>query len=165
MANEYMANNAECLRQTWAYDIETGKFTRRVKSGRWAAGSEVGTIHHTGYVKMLFDGKQYLAHRLAWLYVYGEWPSGQLDHINRDKTDNRIANLRVATSAQNNANRVTSAPISGKRGVYPAGEKFRARIMVDGYARHLGCFDSPSEASAAYEREWTAVYGSIHSQD
>lgn len=155
MASEFMT--AEELRARLNYDGESGEFSlsENSKSRRLT----VGTVHASGYVKIEIDSRQYLAHRLAWLYVNGEWPPSQLDHINRDKRDNRIANLRLATPAQNNANRVMPLPSSGFRGVYRAGEKFRARITVEGASRHLGCFETAERASECYEREFARAYG------
>jgi hypothetical protein len=85
---------AERLRKRLRYDAETGLFTRRVGSGHAHAGDMAGSVHSTGYVRICIDGGRYTAHRLAWLYVHGVWPSGQIDHINRNRSDNRIANLR-----------------------------------------------------------------------
>jgi hypothetical protein len=85
---------AERLRERLRYDGGTGVFTRRVGSGHARAGEIAGSVHSTGYVRIGIDGGKYTAHRLAWLYVHGVWPSDQIDHINRNRSDNRIANLR-----------------------------------------------------------------------
>ena len=85
---------AERLRERLHYDAGTGVFTRRVGSGHARAGDMAGTIHSTGYVRISIDGGKYTAHHLAWLYVHGVWPSDQIEHINRKRSDNRIANLR-----------------------------------------------------------------------
>jgi hypothetical protein len=85
---------AERLRERLHYDAETGVFTRRVGSGHAHAGDMAGSVHSTGYVRIGIDGGKYTAHCLAWLYVHGVWPSDQIDHINRNRSDNRIANLR-----------------------------------------------------------------------
>src|SRR5687768_770720 len=107
---------AEKLRELMDYNPDTGVFLYRKRRGRRSAGLEAGSIVK-GY-RLISLGKQYSAHRLAWLYVYGEWPAGDLDHINCVRDDNRIANLREATDSQNNANR-TLAPknSSGFKGV------------------------------------------------
>jgi hypothetical protein len=117
-----------------------------------------------GYISIGVDGTHYLAHRLAWLYVYGEWPTawpaGQVDHINRIKTDNRIANLRIVTSSENKQNR--ELPHANNRlgflGVKRNGSKFMARIMLHGKVKHLGTFDTPELASAAYKSAKTTVH-------
>ena len=85
---------AERLRERLRYDAETGAFTRRVGSGHARAGEMAGTVHSTGYVRITIDGGKYTAHHLAWLYVHGVWPSDQIEHIHRNRSDNRIANLR-----------------------------------------------------------------------
>jgi hypothetical protein len=106
--------------------------------------------------------KNYSAHRLAWLYVYGEWPSDQIDHINRNRSDNRIANLRIATPTQNQANRsVCKRNTTGFKGVTvdPRTGRFRAKIRVNGKRTHIGVFDSAEEAGAAYVAASRRVYG------
>lgn len=99
----------EELHQLLEYNPETGEFfwkscvSKRIKVGQ-KAGS-ICKIH--GYELIGIKNKQYRAHRLAWLYVYGKWPNPEIDHINRVKTDNRIANLREADRSMNNLNRGT----------------------------------------------------------
>jgi hypothetical protein len=85
---------AEQLREQLHYDAETGVFTRRVGSSNARAGDMAGSIHSTGYVRIGIDGGKYTAHHLVWLYVHCVWPSDQIEHINRKRSDNRIANLR-----------------------------------------------------------------------
>jgi hypothetical protein len=89
------------LKQILDYDQNTGVFrwaTRKCQRKR--AGEIAGSVSNKGYVMIGIDYKKYSAHRLAWLYVHGDWPAGEIDHINRDRTDNRISNLRVATRRQ-----------------------------------------------------------------
>ena len=85
---------AERLRERLHYDAGTGVFTRRVGSGHARTGEMAGSVHSTGYVRISIDGGKYTAHCLAWLYVHGVWPPDQIDHINGNRSDNRIANLR-----------------------------------------------------------------------
>lgn len=87
------------------YDPETGDFFWKVRSGRMVAGSLAGKTTKRGYRMLLVKGRHYQAHRAAWLFHYGDWPDGQIDHINRDPADNRISNLRVVTASQNCLNR------------------------------------------------------------
>ena len=89
---------AERLRERYDYNPHNGKFY--VGSGR-GFGEERGCAHPKGYIKLLVDRKWYLAHRLAWLYVHGVWPSDVIDHINGIKTDNRLVNLRDITQLEN----------------------------------------------------------------
>lgn len=105
----------------------------------------------SGYVMIKIDGRKYKAHRLAWLYVSGEWPSSDIDHINGCPLDNRIINLRLASNAQNQANKCRAHGKELPKGVrrLPSG-RFQSRIKVDGEAIHLGTYRSQEEAALAY---------------
>jgi hypothetical protein len=148
---------AERLRQLLHYDPERGVFTwlSRPAERSWNtrfAGTRAGTINGLGYVVIGILGRRYKAHRLAWLYVHGEWPGRELDHINCDKSDNRIANLRPATRSQNIANsRARSDSTSGLKGVrwHESSRRWLARLTAGG-KRHIGLFDTPEAAHAAY---------------
>lgn len=135
------------------YDPETGVFTRRLAKGPAKVGDIAGSKDSYGYVQIRLRSKIYLAHRLAWLVTYGYWPENQLDHINRDRADNRVSNLREATHAQNLQNRaVQRNNKSGFIGVswYPKYSKWMACIGINGKSKTLGYFDSPEAAGAAY---------------
>ncbi len=95
---------AERLRELFHYNPDTGIFTRRVTRGSGKAGCVVGTFNGH-YLQFCVDRNQALAHRLAWLYVHGEWPKRQIDHIDGDKRNNRLSNLRDVTANQNQQNR------------------------------------------------------------
>jgi hypothetical protein len=135
----------ERLKELLDYDPETGVFTWRVsRGGAVDAGDTAGTKDSRGYLQIGVDRTLYLAHRLAWLYTYGEWPKNALDHINRIRTDNRIANLRPATHALNNQN--TSVARNNKSGVTGVWRntrlnKWQAYIRINGQQIHLGLFD------------------------
>jgi hypothetical protein len=153
---------AERLRELLDYDPETGVFRWRARrGGRAYANAVAGTIAcRHGYRQILVDLKLFLAHRLAWLYVYGEWPPGCLDHINRQRDDNRIANLRLATMAQNCANaRVRCNNTSGFPGVRKHKQKWTAYIKYNGRQIHLGMFDAPEKAHKAYRAAAVAYFG------
>jgi hypothetical protein len=96
---------AEQSREQLDYNPETGEFRWKVPRNGVIVGAKAGTDCHDGYISIRIFGKRYMAHRLAWLHHYGEWPIGGLDHINGQRWDNRIVNLRLATPKQSAANR------------------------------------------------------------
>lgn len=136
------------LRELTEYSEATGRFVSR-RTGR-VMGCRSG---RSGRLQIQLDGVSRYAHRLAWLYVNGDWPSGQVDHINGNIDDNRISNLRVVEgTAENKQNQSKSYKNnrSGMLGVSTCGGSYRARIMVDGKSRSLGHFATAREASDAY---------------
>ncbi len=151
---------AERLRELLEYNSETGVFRWKVNKGRkFKAGMIAGNINH-GYRVIEIDGKLYGAHRLAWLHAHGRWPAREIDHINRIKDDNRIANLREATRAQNRANcGATKNNTAGVRGVFKRRFKFRAQIACAGRSYYLGDFSTVEEAWAAYLGASTILFG------
>jgi len=151
--------SAEFLRTILDYSPETGIFTWRYRNDRaknWNtryAGTRAGQ-YSSGYLTIQIDGKgAYTAGRLAWLYMTGKWPQYQVDHINRDRSDNRFCNLRAATNMENNWNRgpQRNNRSSGVRGVSYHSEtgKWRARIVVRGNSYSLGLFATIEEAADA----------------
>ena len=144
---------AEYLRSILNYDPETGIFTRKVRTAnRVKVGDVAGCKNSEGYLGIKICSRTHQAHRLAWMYVYGEWPTGQIDHINRIRTDNRIANLREVSHKQNNQNRSKpSNNTSGHPGVswHKQRSKWLAHIKHNQKKIHLGCFNTIEEAIAA----------------
>lgn len=141
------------LRHLFRYNPETGIFTRNVSVSAELKGSLAGTRSAKGYLDIAIDRKSYRVHRLAWLYMTGFWPTAQVDHINRDRSDNRWANLREASNAENAQNRSkNSNNSSGHTGVVwdKGSGKWRAQIKKDWKLRYLGVFDSVEEAAEAY---------------
>lgn len=147
------------LRSILSYEPETGLFrwTSGVRTGNGAMrlppGAVAGTRTSDGYIQIRIEGVLYRAHRLAWLYVHGEWPNAEIDHANRDGTDNRLCNLREATRSQNIANtKRRSSNISGFKGVSWSKNAGRwvAFIRIGGRSKYLGYFDTPESAHAAY---------------
>lgn len=139
--------SAARLREVLLYDPESGKFFWRSRKGRCRAGQEAGQERRNGYKSIRVDGVLYLAHRLAWLYQTGNWPTEQIDHINLQKGDNRWENLREATRSQNLANSRPRAK-SGIKGVIwlKREKKWQAHLC----GKSLGYFDDPAKAGDAY---------------
>lgn len=136
----------ERLKEVLDYAPETGVFTRKV-SGAVAGGND-----GRGYVRLRVDGKKYKAHRLAWFYVYGTWPNGQIDHINRVKSDNMITNLRDVDNSCNKMNNYLARKDNaiGVLGVSRRKCGYVARITSNGETITLGTFKCVSDASDAY---------------
>ena len=142
------------LREILNYNPDTGDFTWRLQIAKRAQiGAVAGGLSHTGYVFIRIEGTAYLAHRLAWLYVHGEWPEGDLDHRDCDPSNNRLSNLRPATPVQNNWNtRKSKNNTSGFKGVHWANQaqRWMARIQINARRVYLGHFDTPEAAHTAY---------------
>ena len=116
-------------------------------------GQKIRNQDKDGYYRVFIHGKSYKLHRIAWLYVYGSWPTGQIDHINGVKTDNRICNLRDVNQSLNMHN--IHLPSAGKksclpRGVYLEHGRYRARIKINNRVKNLGSFDTIIKAESAY---------------
>lgn len=145
------------------YDPITGRFhwLQRV-SQRSKAGDEAGYDTVFGYRGFRIKGKQYRAHRLAWLLAHGELPSSEIDHINGDRKDNRLCNLRLATRQQQQFNRKTPKNnTSGAKGVCwdRIAKKWRALITRNGRNHFLGHFVQIEDAKAAYENAAARLFG------
>lgn len=140
------------LRRTVDYDPGTGVFHWIRTDGHRAAGNVAGTRDSGGYLRFCVDNTRHRAHRLAWLYVHGVWPSGVIDHINGDKTDNRMANLRDVSHAVNiqNQRHASARSRTSVLGVYRQGNRFTAQIQVAKRSVHIGCFATVEEAHDAY---------------
>lgn len=141
----------EILKTILSYDSNTGLFTRI--SGP-KAGSVAGHLRKKdGYVMIGVLGRSMQAHRLAWLYVYGFWPS-DIDHKDRNRSNNAISNLREATQSQNNMNTGLGASnTSGFKGVTwnRSSGKWQAQAKLNGKCHYLGLFPSAEGASLAYQ--------------
>lgn len=136
-----------------SYDSETGIFRWKITSGKGVIGCVAGTPTAKGYIEISVKGKRYLAHRLAWLLSKGKWPSAQIDHIDGDKKNNRLSNLRLATNSQNHANRgAQKNSTSGIKGVYfwKTRGVWKSQIVVNGRNIFLGYHQTKEAAAAAY---------------
>lgn len=143
----------DLLREFLNYDKDSGVFTWRVtNSNRAVQGKSAGCYRRDGYGRCQIDGREYLLHRLAWLYIHGSWPNGVIDHINRNPRDNRIENLRDVSHSENRQNTLESAANrSGKKGVsrHKSGV-WRAAIQAAGKSKHIGYFATLEQAAQAY---------------
>lgn len=162
----------DLVRQLLRYDPATGELTwlprpeEMFKKHRqflnWNArypGTPAGFVNEYGYRVMHFGSVLFKAHRLAWLHVHDE-PVPEIDHIDGDRSNNRIANLRIATRGQNRANSITSKNnVIGVKGVSAKKGRFHARIMHDGQAIHLGSFKTLDEAAIARREAAERLHG------
>lgn len=150
--------DASYVRDVLGYSPATGYlwFSQR--------GVPAGCINGRGYRQINLLNRSWLAHRVIWLWMTGEWAPLRIDHINCDKADNRWANLRLVTNAQNLMNRDAQRNnTSGFKGVHRMKDcdRFRASIMVAGKSKHLGLFKTAEEASEAYQKAAETLHGAF----
>ena len=141
------------LNQFLLYSAETGVLTWKQKPNRRIRlGDKAGTVDHNGYTVVRIQKITYCAHRIAWLFTYGQWPVDQLDHINGKRSDNRICNLREVNNTENAHNQRVPQKrnIAGFLGVSRNGKNWRATIRVHGISYHIGTFATQEEAGNAY---------------
>lgn len=140
------------LQELLCYDEHSGLFTWRIHAGNRMANTAAGSVCKKGYVDISVDGKSYRAHRLAWLYVHGHFPIGVIDHINGNKSDNRITNLRDVTNARNllSYRKTNQNNSSGFIGVHKNHNGWRAEITVHSQNINLGTYPTKEDASIAY---------------
>lgn len=160
---------AALLRELLHYNPETGLFTWLKRSSAYFSAEMYAKTWNTKYAEKTAKGlsngyksirvldRAYLAHRLAWLYTHGSWPDGEVDHINGDKLDNRLVNLRDVSRAVNQQNLRTRV---GPNKTLPLGvckihrdnlqKPYKATLSVSGVSKHLGYFASAEEAHDAY---------------
>lgn len=153
----------ERLRELLDYDKETGVFRWKVARGGMAqAGAIAGKTGKNGYQYIRIDYKFWLSHRLAWVYVHGVEPAGEIDHIDGNSLNNAIANLRDVPPCINKQNVRESSPKrrNGRLlGAFKsAGGRWRAQIALDGKKKHLGCFATEEEAHEAYLAEKRQIH-------
>jgi len=145
-----------------SYDKGTGVFYWKEPRPKIRVGMKAGSVHHRGYINIEIYGKHYAAHRLAWFYETKFWPADQIDHIDRDKTNNRIENLRQATNSQNRANSSNSNK-NGFKGVsfkhWLKKNPYQAQITFQKKVIYLGCFATPEEAHRAYSIKAKELHG------
>lgn len=145
-----------------SYDPQSGEFRWLKTKGRCRAGAVAGTVGKNGYRYIGFQGRTYLAHRLAWVFHFGVAPPKELDHANRNRLDNSIANLRPASRSQNAGNSGISRQSStGYRGVSLDKRRGRwaAYIWRENRKRNLGYHSSPELAALAYNQAAKEHFG------
>ena len=151
------------VRELFDYDKATGNFYTSCSRGGVLKGTKAGSllIGKKTYIRLRIGGKDYLAHRIAWLFVTGQDPLElQIDHIDGNGCNNAIVNLRLATSAQNSQNQKRSRTnISGYKGVSYKQNKWEASISAHGKRRWLGYFRTPELAHMAYCKAAAELHG------
>lgn len=144
----------ERVKELFDYDSESGILYRKFKSGnRKPCGHKPKSSHGYGAVKM--GEKMYLTHRVIWLWQYGSMPNGEIDHIDQNKMNNRIENLRVVSASENMHNRgLRRDNSSGYPGVYwsKRHKKYKAQIRINNKKIYLGYYNTAEEAFEAYKR-------------
>lgn len=153
----------ERLKELLHYDPDTGIFINRTtRSSNCVKGRTSGTYDKHGYRTISLDHINYKAHRLAWLYVNGEFPKKGLDHKNTIKDDNRIDNLREANQSENGANNnIYKNNKSGYKGVFfeKFTQRWKAALTKNGKSYNLGRYDTPEEAHEAYKKAALEYHG------
>ena len=152
----------ETLCKALYYDPDAGQFIRLSNAGPAKVGDIAGGLSKEGYINVRVKGTIYKAHRLAWFYSFKEWPIHHIDHIDGDRANNRLNNLREVTPRENNFNRkVRSDNILGVKGVskHTTSDKYVAQIQIDGKKQHIGLFNTIEEAAKAYELKAHELFG------
>lgn len=154
------------LKELFDYSPETGDFIRRVTTGGQIAGSVAGHLRRDGYLTVCVDGKYYLNHRLAWLWMTGEWPTPFCDHQDGDRANNKWANLRQADHRQNSWNRAARRDLKfGLKGVSRNRNGYSAHIYTSNGRTFLGYFRTPELAHEAYKQAAQTHFGAYAEAD
>jgi len=129
------------LREAIQYNPDTGELFRK--------GKRAGSPCRDGYIQVSFDNVQFMAHRIGWAVYFGAFPSDQIDHINRIRSDNRLVNLRECSNRDNSANKGRAVALVGTT-YLPQYRKWQAQAKLGGRNCYLGVFDTQQEARNAY---------------
>lgn len=154
--------NAQRIRELLDYDLEFGSFVHRVSRGRVKSGMIAGSPHNAGYLRTRVDGRDYLLHRLAFLWVEGELPEAHVDHINGNRLDNRWSNLRKASRSENMMNAsISQRNSTGAKGVHfdKSRGTWLASLSVKGRSKNLGRFRDPLLAESIVRRARNEHHG------
>lgn len=150
------------FRELLMYDPETGIVKWRVRRNGVKPDLRAGNIENLGYRVIKVNGKIYKEHRIAWFLQTGDWPTLDIDHIDNDRTNNKFANLRLATRSQNSGNqRLRNRSESGKKGVtrHTQSGKWVANIRVNNKLIYLGIYETIDAAAQAYEKAAREHFG------
>ena len=161
-----MGKTFDYINSQLRYEPDTGLLFWKVRGGGRRVNRPAGGVEVNGYIVIAVNKKRFKAHRLAWLLSTGRWPGNEIDHINYNKTDNRLVNLREATHKENMRNsRAQKNSKSGFVGVsfYPRYQKWRADIYVDGKTRTIGYFTTIDEAKIARKTVERVSFGEFAS--
>ena len=138
------------INESLRYCADSGKVFWVKSSGPCARiGFEAGYLNPDGYRRVTFNGRMFMTHRVVWLLIHNEWPDGEIDHIDGNRANNRIENLRVVTQSQNLRNKKSKkGSTSGNNGVHfdARCKKWRVQIRMNGTVHHLGLFESKESA-------------------
>lgn len=139
------------LKQMLRYVPETGLLFWTSEAHKSVRGKQAGTVNR-GYIVVMYKAKFYKAHRIAWLLTYGKWPEDSIDHINGNKADNRLTNLRDVDDTRNQQNRYNARvdSQSGLIGASPYRNRWKSQIRINGTVKYLGVYNTPELAHAAY---------------
>lgn len=148
------------------YNPDTGIFRWKISPiKRILPGTIAGTENHDGYRNIEINYIKYAEHRLAWLFMTGEWPDEDIDHVNRIRNDNRWVNLRSAKEVQQHYNKKYKPnKTAGIRGVslHKPTNRWRARINIDGKTQYLGYFETKEEAQKVYITKAKEIFGEFY---
>lgn len=152
----------ERVAELFTYDPESGIVRRKIDHNRCKAGDAVGSLSAGGYLSVRIDKKAYYVHRLAWFMTYGRWPEGVIDHIDGDRLNNKLANLRDASSLVNMQNTLKPKGKQRLLGVsLHRGKYWKAGIRVNGKQTHLGYFETPELAHEAHMKAKRALHSGL----
>ena len=142
------------LKQMLRYEADTGLLFWTDFAHKSVRNKQAGTFN-SGYIVVMYKGKFYKAHRLAWLLTYGCWPNEMIDHIDGNPSNNKLSNLRDVNNHVNQCNRHKARVDSKSKlmGASPYRNKWRAQIKRNGIVKYLGVFNTAQEAHEAYKKE------------
>lgn len=146
----------------FSYDHKTGVLTYLKANKHKNIGDSAGFVHKSGYLVIKVNKISLKVHRIAWYLYYGVDAEGMIDHINGDRTDNRIENMRVVSFIENSKNRgINKNNTSGAKGVVKKGNKYYARIGFNGIKLFIGSYNTLEDAEVAYKEKAVELYGEM----